>query len=239
MWLENILGTIDYSNWTEESNTFFDSGIYQILSDLLPLENTFEFGCGNGNSTFVLSEKRKVLTFENNSFLINDAISKLICRGDNVIVQKCDFFKLSETEKQLISDFEPVKITGWFIGSNGNDVSKYTKEEPDFTKKVKLYREKIEDIITSPAVCIPSVSTIQLANRGAIVKGFNNEQIFQDVKNDYDKYVFKKIGFEVVEVNVFNWKRVGSSFQYISAPNSILADGKLMSSITSIIARRI
>ena len=227
-----------YDSWKKESEQFQQNGIYRSLSDLIPLGNVLEFGCGNGNSTFILSEKRRVLALEKNKLLINEAKKKLAIRGGNVEIYEIDFFRISNKLIYKIAEFQPEIIVGWFIGSNGKDIYKYTQEESNQLNKAKLYREKIEDIIVSKNVCIDSVNTIQLVNRGAMVAGFSPEEIFHSVKDDYDKYVFNQVGFEVINVKVFDWNNEGSSFGYIKAENPNLADDEQKPSITSIIAKR-
>ena len=227
-----------YDSWKKESEQFQQNGIYRSLSDLIPLGNVLEFGCGNGNSTFILSEKRRVLALEKNKLLINEAKKKLAIRGSNVEIYEIDFFRISNELIYKIAEFQPEIIVGWFIGSNGKDIYKYTQEESNPLNKAKLYREKIEDIIVSKNVCIDSVNTIQLVNRGVMVAGFSPEEIFHSVKDDYDKYVFNQVGFEVINVKVFDWNNEGTPFGYIKAENPNLADGEQKPSITSIIAKR-
>ncbi|MDH6024888.1 class I SAM-dependent methyltransferase [Vibrio splendidus] len=225
--------------WKTESEQLESNNIYEQLSKMIPCENTLEFGCGIGNGTIHLAKKRDVLSLDNNQSLIEQAMTRLESQGTKYQIHKCDFFNLGETEKQLICTFEPKVIVGWFIGSHGEDIFKNTKEEPHPITKSKLYREKIEDIIISSDVCIDSVEYINLANRGEVVVGFSEKEIFDSQKADYDTHVFKKIGFEVVEVNQVEWVREKSEFSYGQDHNPILAKGERVPVITSIIAKRI
>ncbi|EOX4444932.1 class I SAM-dependent methyltransferase [Vibrio alginolyticus] len=224
--------------WTKESEFLELHGIYEKLSHHTPKGNTLEFGCGTGKGTRYLSNGRSVLSLDSNQYLIDAANSYL--EGLNVSrnIHKCDFFELTTEDKKAIKTFSPKVITGWFVGSHGQDIFKHTPEEPDPVTKSKLYREKIEDIIVSKDVCLESVDYIHLVNRGGIIEGFSDSEIFSETKKDYDTYVFGNVGFEVVEVKNYEWPRVGSEFQYGQAHNPNLAKGKAIPMITSIVAKR-
>ncbi|WP_421277712.1 hypothetical protein [Aeromonas veronii] len=226
-------------NWSKESEQFESNDVYKKLSDLSPKGNVLEFGCGTGNGTFHLVKERNVLAFDSNKKLIDQASDRLTGSKNSYCIHECDFFYLGASEKKLIMDFQPEIIVGWFIGSHGEDIFKHTNEEPNPITKSKIYREKIEDIIISPDVCIDSVQYIHLASRGEIVVGFTKEEIFNSQKEDYDTYVFNKIGFEVIEVDSFEWVRDSSEFIYGQAHNPNVADGKVIPMITSIVAKRI
>lgn len=77
-----------------------------------------------------------------------------------------------------------------------------------------------------------------MVNRGGIIEGSSDSEIFSETKKDYDTYVFGSVGFEVVEVKNYEWPRDGSEFQYGQAHNPILAKGKAIPMITSIVAKR-
>ncbi|MNE74393.1 hypothetical protein D3C80_1704710 [compost metagenome] len=115
----------------------------------------------------------------------------------------------------------------------------HTKEQPSPREKGKLYREKIEDIIVSPDVCLPSVEYIHLVSRGAVAAGLSDEFIFEENKKDYEKFVFGNVGFEVISVKTIPWPRDGSKFQYSQAHNPNFVSGDPVSMITSIIAKRV
>ncbi|OAI15298.1 MULTISPECIES: class I SAM-dependent methyltransferase [Methylomonas] len=225
--------------WESESDFLEAHGIYEQLSKITPDGNAIEFGCGIGNSTRHLSTGRNVLSLDNNPHLIKMATKHINEAGNNAKIHKCDFFDLKASDKRAIKDFNPAVIVGWFIGSHGIDIFKHTDEEPDELTKSKLYREKIEDIIVSSDVCLASVDYIHLVNRGALVVGFSDTEYFKHTKDDYDTYVFGKIGFEVVDVKNFHWPREGSEFQYGAAFNPNLAQGETIPAITSIVARRV
>lgn len=225
--------------WEAESDFLESHGIYEQLSQMTPEGNAIEFGCGVGNGTRHLSVGRNVLSLDNNSHLVSEAVKRLRENEGSATLHKCDFFELTEDDKRLIVEFKPKVIVGWFIGSHGIDIFQRTEEEPDEVTKSKLYREKIEDIIVSPDVCLASVEYIHLANRGGLVVGFPDNEYFSATKGDYDTYVFGGVGFEVVEVMNISWPREGSEFQYGQAFNPNLASGEIVPAITSIVARRV
>jgi len=238
--MNQVLSTPErYSElWRKESEFLEAHGIYEQLSKITPEGNVLEFGCGIGNGTHHLSAGRKVLSLDSNSHLIEIARTRLNETAHAAKIHKCDFFDLQEDDKIIIKSFKPKVIVGWFIGSNGIDIFKHTKEEPDAVTKSKLYREKIEDIIASPDVCLGSVEFIHLVNRGGLVLGFPDSEYFSATKEDYETYVFGKIGFEVYDVKNLHWPRDASEFQYGQAFNPNLANGKTIPAITSILARR-
>ena len=226
-------------DWAKESNQLEGNSIYQKLANLTPPGSVLEFGCGVGNGTLYLAKDRTVLSFDNNRPLIEQALIRLKKLGIEPQIHECDFFRLGDTETKLINELKPKVIVGWFIGSHGQDIFQHTPEEPNPIEKSKLYREKIEDIIISPHVCIDSVEYIHLASRGEIVTGFSDEYIFKSQKENYDTYVFNQIGFEVVDVKSFEWARENSDFLYGQAHNPILAKGERVPMVTSIIAKRV
>ncbi|MDD2653035.1 MAG: class I SAM-dependent methyltransferase [Sulfurimonas sp.] len=222
--------------WNKESEFLESHQVYSQLSKMTPAGKALEFGCGVGNGTHYLSIDREVLSLDNNSQLIEKARDRA---NKNVAIYQCDFFELTEADKLVIAKFNPQVIVGWFIGGCGIDIFKRTKEEPDEMTKSKLYREKIEDIIVSPIVCLASVEYIHLVSRGNLAAGFSEAEIFEHTKNDYDTHVFKRVGFDVIEVKNINWPREGSEFQYGQAHNPNFAGGRTVPIITSIVAKRV
>jgi SAM-dependent methyltransferase len=224
--------------WNKESNNFESSEIYIRLADLLPEGRVLEIGCGNGKGTHHLSQNHKVLSLDNNPFLINIAKEYLDSQKDKYQIHKCDLFKITEKDKKVIQDFKPEIIVAWFIGSAGEDVNRHIINELDITKKGKLYREKLEDVIVSKDILVDSVKTINFALRGAVLSNASREFIYSENKKDYDTWVFNKIGFEVTDVETFSWNTNKCSIPYAQAPNPNLLLGNLTPSITSIIAKR-
>jgi hypothetical protein len=224
--------------WKKESEFLESHGIYELLSQITPSGNVLEFGCGIGKGTRYLSIGRNVLSLDSNPYLVNEANKYLDSVGASRIIHKCDFFELTADDKKVIEEFKPEVIVGWFIGSHGVDIIKHTQKEPNEIKKSKLYREKIEDIIVSPDVCLESVEYIHLVNRGSLFVGFTEAELFNLTKKEYDTYVFRNIGFEVFDVKNIDWPREGSEFPYVQAPNPNFK-GETIPTITSIVAKRV
>ena len=85
---------------------------------------------------------------------------------------------------------------------------------------------------------IKSIEYIHLANRGFSNADASEEELFLSTKQDYDTHVFKKIGFEVVDVKSINWDMTDSEFQYSAAHNPNFKAGKIIPTVTSILAKR-
>ena len=71
-----------------------------------------------------------------------------------------------------------------------------------------------------------------------MVEGFSDDYTRKSVKEDYDTYVFNRIGFEVTKIDFFEWEYVSNGLDYIAAENPLLAEGNKKERITSIIAER-
>lgn len=228
--------------WKRESESLDQSGVYKKMAEFTPEGNVLEFGCGAGQSTRHLLESHAVLSLENNEYLIEMANIYLSNEGLTPNIRKCDFFSLSIDDKKAISDFAPKVITGWFIGGSGEDQILRIPNEKDSKELMKSYREAIEDIIISSDVCIDSVDYIQLGMRGMGIVDRNKDLDFKETKENYDQYVFKKIGFEVIAVDSFPWDLSNSVFPYAQVNNPIFNGGKPAQTtplITSILAKRI
>ncbi|NKE96096.1 class I SAM-dependent methyltransferase [Pantoea agglomerans] len=228
--------------WEKESDLMESKGVYEWLASLTPEGNVLEFGCGAGQSTRYLLNHHSVLSLENNEYLINSAKENLVKHGCASAIHQCDFFTLSESDKQLISDFAPKVIVGWLIGGSGVDQLKQVPTVQNPAEMSKKYREKIEDIIASPEVCIDSVEYIQLASRGHGIAGADKNDVFIATKADYDQFVFNPVGFEVITVESMSWAHEESTFTYGHAHNPNFAGGKKVETVplvTSILAKRI
>ncbi len=228
--------------WKHESEILHKAGVYTSLASLTPEGNVLEFGCGSGWSTAALSEKHSVLSLENNELLIEEAKRYLAVKGGSANIRQSDFFSLTLEDKQAIINFSPRIIVGWLIGGSGKDQVLRVPGEPNPAELSKSYREKIEDIIVSPDVCISSVEYIQLASRGMGIAGSDDKAAFPETKANYDEFVFNQAGFEVVSVDTIPWPVDQSQFPYGHAHNPNFAGGKkveVVPLITSILAKRI
>lgn len=228
--------------WKKESDLMDSKGVYETLASLTPEGNVLEFGCGAGQSTRHLLAHHSVLSLENNKYLIEIATKHLREHDFTPNIHKCDFFSLSDSDKQVISDFAPKVIVGWLIGGSGVDQFNQVSSELNPSEMSKKYRENIEDIIVSAGVCIDSVKFIQLAGRGLGIAGADKNSAFKETKADYDQHVFNAVGFEVVSVETMPWERDESTFTYGQAHNPNFAGGKSVQTVplvTSILAKRI
>lgn len=179
------------SSWEEESYTLENNKIYEKLVNLLPNGKVLEIGCGSGVSTHHLAQKHDILSLDNNQYLINKAKQYLDSKNDKYQIHKCDLFNITEADKKVIQNFKPDIIVAWFIGSAGEDVNTYIQERISLGEKVKLYREKIEDIIVSNNILMDSVKTIHFSLRGMTPINTSDEEMYNGQKNDYDTYVFQ------------------------------------------------
>ncbi|EOI6870000.1 TPA: rRNA adenine N-6-methyltransferase family protein [Yersinia enterocolitica] len=227
-------------DWLQESALLDKYNIYEQLTKSLPTGNILEFGSGSGRGTAQMFKAgHAVLSLESNSALIEETNHFLKESGLKANIINCDFFALSQVHLDMIKEFKPTMLTGWFIGSSPDVVMSRTSEQPDPIEKGKLYREKIEDILVSSEICLDSVECIQLVNRSYMAASANNESIFKSQKENYDTYVFSRAGFEVVSIDVMDWPRDESEFVYGAAHNPNFMGGETKPVIISIIARRI
>ncbi|PQK76482.1 class I SAM-dependent methyltransferase [Pantoea ananatis] len=228
--------------WQKESQVMHSKGIYSALASMTPEGNVLEFGCGAGHSSLSLLEKHDVLSLDNNQHLIEIALKYLNENDYSAKILQCDFYNLTDADKQLIRNFNPKVIIGWLIGGSGTDQLKrvpHQQYDPEVSKK---YRENIEDIIVATAKCIETVEYIQLANRGYGVANADKNDEFLGIKADYDQYVFNEAGFEVISVETMAWKCEESEFNYAHAHNPNFANGNevdVVTVVTSILAKRI
>jgi len=228
-----------YANfWKPESEDFNSNNTYETLSKLIPSGKVLEIGCGVGLGTYYLSQNHEVLSLDNNQFLISQAKSHLDAEASKYQIHQCELFELTDDDKNLIHQFKPNIIVGWFLGADGETVNKYTQEEQTINNKGKLYREKLEDIIVSNDLLIDSVETINLVMRVGRLKNATKKDIYIAQKEDYDTHVFKKVGFEVVSVEVIDWNMTNSNFRYSSNENSHISKNDVIPTIISITARR-
>ena len=123
----------------------------------MPNGKVLEIDCGNGMSTHHLSQKHDVLSLDNNQYLIDKDKQYLDNQKDKYQIHKCDLFNITNEDKKIIQNFKPDIIVAWFIGGAGENVNTCIQEEINLGDKVKLYREKIEDIIVSDKLLTDSV----------------------------------------------------------------------------------
>jgi len=226
------------SSWEIESNTLEDNQIYEQLVNLLPNGKVLEIGCGSGKGTHHLSQNHDVLALDNNQYLINKAKQYLDNQNDKYQIHKCDLFNITKEDKDVIQNFKPDIIVAWFIGSAGEDVNTNIQEGISLGEKVKLYREKIEDIIVSDNILTDSVKIIHFALRGMTPVNTSDEEIYNGQKKDYDTYVFQNTNFKVNNVKTIKWNIDQSSFRYSITQNpNIPKEAELVPTVIAIGAK--
>jgi SAM-dependent methyltransferase len=227
------------SSWELESHTLEDNEIYEELVDLLPNGKVLEIGCGSGISTHYLAQKHDMLSLDNNQYLIDKAKQHLDSKNDKYQIHKCDLFNITKEDKKIIQDFQPDIVVAWFIGSAGEDVNINIQDKVGLAEKVKLYREKIEDIIVSENILMNSVKTIYFALRGMTPTSVSDEEMYNGQKKDYDTYVFQNTDFEVTNVKSIQWNIEKSSFRYSMTDNpNISKDAELVPTVIAIGAEK-
>jgi hypothetical protein len=225
-------------HWGEESAHLDAHDIYERLAGLIPAGRVLEIGCGTGRGTAQLVRGRAVLALDNNAHLIAEA-RRFVGDHENAAFCRCDLFDFSETDLQTIADYRPSIIAAWFIGGSGSDVYAQTSGQPEPIEKGKIYREKVEDLITSSQVLLPSVETISLVNRSGRIAECSDDEVIEAAVTDYNTHVFDRCGFAVSDVQLLEWPRDGSKFRYGAANNPNLAPGTPIPTIISISATRL
>ena len=209
------------------------------MSDLLPNGKVLEIGYGIGLGTYYLSQNHDVLSLDNNQYFINKATQYLNVKKCKYTIHKCDILNMTSSDLQIIQEFKPEIIVAWFIGSAGEDVNTHIYEKTNLAEKVKLYRERIEDLIVSKDIVTNSVKTINFALRGMTHANISDEVMYIDQKQNYDTYVFHNTGFEVTDVKSIKWDIDKSGFRYSTAHNPHFSKVKeVIPVVISIIAEK-
>ena len=191
--------------WMDETAHLDGLGIYEELTSMLPLGRVLEVGCGAGRGTAWLAKNHDILALDNIVNLIELATKTVSQATSDVLFRNCDFFSLSDADKDAICLFSPRIIVGWFIGGSGTDMFLRTTEQPAPLEKGKLYREKIEDIIVSRDLLVDTVDTINFVNRSGRISHIPAQEVIKATMDDYNTHVFAKVGFEVAQVKLFDW----------------------------------
>lgn len=225
-------------HWEKESALFESKGVYKRLSEITPKGNTLEIGSGIGLATLALATSRKVLALDSNVHLVEKARSRLVAAKANADIVVADVFEPREQSVNIIKDFAPKVIVGWFLGSNADDQEKYVASGVPLQEWPKKYRENMEDAMLTKSICPPSVDWVHLANRVGMIAEVPEAFAKQETKADYDTYVFLPNNFEVVDVQILDWDMACSSFNYGSAHNPNLLPGQPVAKLVSVLAKR-
>ncbi|RJP65767.1 MAG: class I SAM-dependent methyltransferase [Comamonadaceae bacterium] len=225
-------------HWERESTLFDGNGIYRVLSEITPQGRVLEIGSGSGLATLALASTREVLAIDSNVHLAHTARARLSTVGVAAEVLSVDVFEPSAQSVQAIKNFAPKVLACWFIGSNADDQEKYVDASVPLRERAEKYRQSVEDALFSKGLCPPSVEWVHLANRAGMVAGAPEDFVKHELKDDYDTHVFAPNGFEVVDVQIFDWDTAGSSFKYVAAPNSDRLPSQSVAKLTSVLAKR-
>lgn len=224
--------------WEEESKIFDRLEVYEKLAlhlgETAPAGRILEFGCGIGLGTRYLARNHELLSLDNNPYLIEQAQKNFGEFSDRIHIRQCDFFNLTDEDKCAINDFQPTIIIGWLIGSHGHDIFTNTEDEPIINLKPKKYREKIEDIILSSDICLPSVQFVHFVNRGEMDLKSTIDKCVEATKENYNQFVFNPNGFTAINVKILDWNNKDSEMPYVN--NGSVKKSKPI--LESIIARR-
>lgn len=224
------------AHWEMESVQFERKGIYKRLSEITPNQETLEIGCGIGVTTQHLASTRKVLSIDNNEYIIKRASSFISGKNLNATIVHADIFEPPQQVIDTIEKFAPKVVVGWFIGSHPDDVDNRTPVTIPVMEKPKKYRESIEDLLLS--ISTSSVEWIHLANRCTVIATATESELINATKDNYDTYLFSTGGFQVVDVQIIDWDTAGSEFMYVQAPNPNAEPGRSVPKVISILARR-
>jgi hypothetical protein len=225
-------------HWEKESALFESKGVYKRLSEITPKGNTLEIGSGIGLATLALASSRKVLALDSNVHLVEKARSRLVAAKASADIVVADVFEPREQTVNIIQDFAPKVIVGWFLGSNADDQEKYVASGMPLQEWPKKYRENMEDAMLTKSICPPSVDWVHLANRVGMIAEVPEAFAKQETKADYDTHVFLPNNFEVVDVQILDWDMACSSFNYGSAHNPNLLPGQPVAKLVSVLAKR-
>lgn len=225
-------------HWEKESLRFDGNGIYRVLSEITPQGRVLEIGSGSGLATLALAKTRELLAIDNNVHLAHTARTRLSTAGVNAEVLAVNVFEPSAQNVEAIESFAPQVLVCWFIGSNADDQEKYVSPGLPPKERPSKYRENVEDAMLKPGICPPSVEWVHLANRAAMAANAPEDSAKHDTKADYDEHVFAPNGFEVVDVQIFDWDKAGSSFGYVDVHNPNLQPGQSVAKLISVLAKR-
>jgi hypothetical protein len=224
--------------WEKESASFEAGQVYAWLSGIAPKENVLEIGVGVGLGTAALAVGRRVLGVDNNEHLASKARERIAATGIDASIVVMDLLAPTPEGVGEIQAFAPTGIAAWLLGGSGDDQMKYLAADVPFEDRAKKYREHLEDAIMSSRICPPSVQWIHFAIRSWRIAEATDALVKQAQKENYDEWVFHPHGFDVVDVQLFEWDRNGSSFTYIDARHASQMEGTRMPTVVSILARR-
>lgn len=225
--------------WQKESASYDRQGVYARLSAITPQGKVLEVGSGTGAGTVALAQGREVLCLENNAHVAEVARARVAATGASAEILLDDVCNPSEATVAAIDRFAPEVVTGWLIGTSGEEQVRTVSDGASAEQWPKLYRERIEDALLTPAICPQSVEWVHLVSRGGLPADVSEEVARHMHTQDYDEHVFGPNGFEVVDVQFLVWDRAQSSFPYGDTKPTNAAPGVPLPKLVSLLARRV
>lgn len=224
-------------HWSDEARHFDEQNLYAKLAEITPKERVLEIGCGNGLGTRKLASDREVLIIDNNRFLLQKAKENNL-NNPNVEFMEADIFELTPDQIARISDFSPLGIVTWLMGSDPDTVESRTPKNTPRDVRPKLYREAVEDLLVSGPLCTPGIKWIHLANRVGIDANASNQEIHDATVQDYESYMLSQSDFRVSDVKIIDWNQNSDGFMYVRAANHDFKASSVRNSVISILATR-
>ena len=238
MELQRMDATKYAEHWSVESGRFDGQGVYKKLSEITPEGKVLEVGAGTGMSTLALAAEHEVLALDSNELLIKQARERIESAGANATIVATDFLALSDAAVSRIEEFEPKVVAAWFIGSNVDDQEKYVTEEADPFVRPRLYRERVERALVVSPLCQPSVDWIHMVSRGGKPANMSLEEFTSRLIDSENRAVFSPNGFEIVDVQLFDWDQSRSNFFYVNTKSETFGGDEPQMKIISIVAKR-
>lgn len=225
-------------HWEKESTLLENQGMYERLGAITPAGRVLEVGSGVGLAIVALASTRPVLALDSNPHLVEKARFRIQSAGVPAEIVVTDFLAPSVKAVERIQEFAPEVVVGWFLGSNADDQEMHVAADVSWEERAKKYREHVEDALVTLPLCQPSVEWVHIVSRGGRIEGAPLEEAKRAHADDYSEYVFHPNGFEVVDVQLFDWDRDASRFNYRDAPNPNLAPGQKVPVVMSLLAKR-
>lgn len=224
-------------NWEAEATHLADLGMYKALVAITPKEDTLEVGIGTGVTTAELSRERRVLALECNPHLAASAAARLNDAGRDVTILLDDALNPSSATREAISRFAPRGVVGWFVGGSAVDQLRHVDNSLAAEDWALHYRELMEDALVTGALCPTSVQWVHFAARGKTDPSIPVEEVKALHASDYNREVFGPNGFEIVDIQIFEWNRQGSKFGYVDVRRDDVPSNPV-NVVVSMLARR-
>ena len=229
-----------YANeWQKESASYDRQGVYALLSAITPQGRVLEVGPGTGAGTVALAQGREVLCLEKNPHLAEVARARVATTGVSAEILLDDVCDPSAATVATIVRFAPEVVTGWLIGTSGEEQVRTVSDGATAEQWPTLYRERIEGALLTPTICPQSVEWVHLVSRGSLPADISEEVARHGHSQEYDEFVFGPHGFEVVDVQFLAWDIAQSSFPYGDTDPAESAPVGSSPKLISLLAKRV